>query len=154
MVTSYENDPEAKKILEGISSKAVAYTHYQYCKGLIKVGDRIYIGSNGELRQIIIWELHDGPAGGHSCQEATLKKINQFFYWPAMKQQVARYVQAFDVCQRVKTGNNYPNGLLQPLPVPNQIWKDISMDFIEGLPQSGGKNCILVVIDRLRLHIS
>jgi hypothetical protein len=40
-------------------------------------------------------------------------------------------------------------GTLQPLPIPPAIWKDISMDFISGLPKSGNKSFIMVVFDRL-----
>ena len=52
-------------------------------------------------------------------------------------------------CQRFKAGNSAPAGLLQPLPLPTSLFTDLTMDFIEALPTSQGKNTILVVVDRL-----
>ncbi|KAG8474806.1 hypothetical protein CXB51_031505 [Gossypium anomalum] len=40
-------------------------------------------------------------------------------------------------------------GLLQPLPIPDLAWAVVSLDFIEGLPNSNRKNSILVLIDHL-----
>lgn len=38
---------------------------------------------------------------------------------------------------------------LQPLGIPEGIFTDITMDFISGLPNSKGKDVILMVVDRL-----
>lgn len=42
-----------------------------------------------------------------------------------------------------------PTEPLQPLPVPDRIWGYITMDFVEGLPKSQGKDSITVLVDRL-----
>jgi len=42
-----------------------------------------------------------------------------------------------------------PYGSLKQLPIPEQPWKSISMDFIEKLPSSSGFDTILVIVDQL-----
>nr|GEV43713.1 reverse transcriptase domain-containing protein [Tanacetum cinerariifolium] len=50
---------------------------------------------------------------------------------------------------RNKYSNLAPARLLQPLNLPEQIWEELSMDFIDGLPKSEGYSVIMVVVDRL-----
>lgn len=63
--------------------------------------------------------------------------------------EVHNYIHNCSTCQQNKYDLATKPGLLQPFPIPDGIWKSISLDFIEGLPQSHEKICILVVIDRL-----
>jgi hypothetical protein len=52
---------------------------------------------------------------------------------------VRDYVRACAVCQHNKTEAFHLAGLLQPLDVPSQVWSDISLDFVEGLPKVNGR---------------
>ena len=75
-------------------------------------------------------------------------KVKGIFYWPRMKAEVKEYVRECDVCKRCKIELIPYPGLLQPLPIPEQAWSSVSMDFIDGLPRSVGKDNVLVVVDR------
>jgi hypothetical protein len=59
---------------------------------------------------------------------------------------VENFVKQCDVCQHVKHERTHPAGLLQPLPIPDGAWRDITIDFIEDLPKSEGYNYIIVVV--------
>jgi hypothetical protein len=54
-----------------------------------------------------------------------------------------------DVCQCNKGETIKSLGTLQLLSIHPNIWRDISMDFIVGLANSGNKLVITVVVDRL-----
>eukprot|EP00268_Persea_americana_P027176 TRINITY_DN26639_c0_g1_i4.p1 TRINITY_DN26639_c0_g1~~TRINITY_DN26639_c0_g1_i4.p1 ORF type:complete len:217 (-),score=5.05 TRINITY_DN26639_c0_g1_i4:345-995(-) len=66
-----------------------------------------------------------------------------------MRGHIKEYFRNCDVSQQNKAEHLTPACLLQPLPIPNQVWEDISKDFIDGLPISKGKSTIFVVVNRL-----
>jgi hypothetical protein len=45
-----------------------------------------------------------------------------------MKHEIAHYVLECDTCQKVKADYMKPEGLLQPLSIPNWKWDDIRVD--------------------------
>ena len=87
---------------------------------------------------------------GGSFESLThFKKVATQFYWPSMQKYVQDYVKSCDICQRTKSETLPPAGLLQPLSIPYQVWDDITIDFVAGLPLSHGKDSIFMVVDRL-----
>lgn len=63
-----------------------------------------------------------------------------------MNNDIQKYVAKCNKCQRGKNENILTPKLLYPLNIPKQKWEEISMDFIEGLPMSKGKDKIIVVV--------
>lgn len=106
------------------------------------------MGQNSAIQTKIISALHSSAIGGHSGTQATYYRVKGLFYWKGLKQSVVDFVQQCGIFQQAKHSNHHPAGLLQPLPIPEGAWQDISMDFIEGLPKSEGFIVILVVVDR------
>ncbi|RDX93872.1 hypothetical protein CR513_23808, partial [Mucuna pruriens] len=85
---------------------------------------------------------------GHFGVKKTLEILSEHFYWPNMKHDVQSICNQCITCKQAKS-KVMPHGFYTPLPVPNQPWTDVSMDFILGLPRShSGKDCIFVVMDR------
>lgn len=76
--------------------------------------------------------------------------LKKRLWWSQMKRQITQYVAKCDVCQRVKAEHLKPAGTLQPLPIPEWKWEEVSMDFITRLPRTQtGFDSIWVIVDRL-----
>lgn len=85
----------------------------------------------------------------------TLEMISRNYWWPGITKFVFRYVDGCDTCQRYK---NFPQplaGKLMPPETPVEPWKNISADFIVGLPEAQGFDALLVVVDRAtkQMHV-
>ena len=67
-----------------------------------------------------------------------------------MKRDVTEYVSKCLTCQQVKAEHKVPTGLLNPLPIPQWMWDNITMDFVSGFPLKQQKHdYVWVIIDRL-----
>ena len=113
--------------------------------GMVQFAGRIYIPPTSTLVQEIMVAVHED---GHEGVQRTLHRLRRDFHFPNMKQLVQDLVRTCDVCQRYKSEHLHPAGLLLPLPVPQGVWTDVALDFVEALPRVRGKSVILTVVDR------
>src|SRR3954469_19429848 len=104
---------------------------------------------NLDMTLKVMRAAHDTPLSIHPGSTKIYQDIRQQFWWPNMKQDIARYVSECDVCRRVKGEHQKPSGKLQPPEIPVWKWDKVQMDFVTGFPRSQkGNDAIFVVIDR------
>lgn len=148
----YKEIDESDEMKLMISEKTVdveVENGFMVKEGRLLYKGRLVIPSNSAYIPLILKECHDGLLGGHSGVLKTLQRVKSTFYWSKMRQRVQAYVAECEICQTHKYSTRSPAGLLQPIKLTTQIWEDLSIDFIEGLPMSGGINVIFVVVDCL-----
>ena len=142
-------DEHIQKLLKEVVLEKSAKPGYTVKRGRLFYKDRLVLPKGSKYIPVILEEYHSGISGEHSGVLKTVKRVQRLFHWTNLKQDVQTFVAECRVCQTHKTSTLTPAGLLQPIPVPNQIWEELSMDFIGGLPKSQGVDVICVVVDRL-----
>jgi hypothetical protein len=118
--------------------------------GLLMHKNRIYVPSSGELRNLVLKEMHNVPYVGHPGYQKTIAAVRSQFFWPGMKKDVVDYISRCMECQRVKVEHRHPTGFLQPLPIPEKKWEVVTIDFITKFPRTTRQHdSIMVVVDKL-----
>ena len=119
-------------------------------EGVLHYDGKPYIPET--LRADLLERNHDDPLAGHFGIEKTLELLTCKYYWPKIRSDVEKYVQGCDICMSCKAQRHKAYGNLQTLPIPTHKWKDLSMDFVTGLPKSKDwrgveYDSILVIVD-------
>jgi transposase InsO family protein len=120
-------------------------TPWRFVNGLLLHGSRVFVPGYDDLRHQVLTLAH---SAGHEGVHKTLHRMRADFYIPRDRALVQDWVRTCTTCQQNKTLAQQPRGLPQPLEVSSQVWADISIDFIEGLPKVAGKSVILTIVDR------
>ena len=142
IIIGYALDPwfENPVKLENLVFKDALWWHH----------NAIVVPKVDSLCEDILMECHDAFYSGHMGITKTLKQVETRFWWPSLRDDVKKYVNSCDVCQRSKASTTRIAGLLQPLEIPEKKWECVSLDFITGLtPTRQGHDAILVCVDKL-----
>jgi hypothetical protein len=143
------HDPKISHLIQQLQSNSPVSQGYSWLHDELRYKGHLYLSKQSKLKSMVLSELHATPTAGHSGFTKTYDRVKCSFFWDGMKQDVRNFVAECEVCQHNKGETVKSLGTLQLLPIPPVIWRDISMDFIVGLPKSGNKSIIMVVVDRL-----
>ena len=102
----------------------------------------------------LISRYHDDALASYFGIKKTRELLAQKDIWPSLRHDVEAYVKDYNVCLALKAVRHKPYSDFQSLPIPTHRWKDLSMDFVTGLPiltnwKKDSYDSILVIIDRL-----
>ncbi|KAJ9546382.1 hypothetical protein OSB04_018925 [Centaurea solstitialis] len=142
-------DDFLNRIKKDLVSGETEHKGFEVQQDLLLYKGRLVIPRTSKIIPLIFDEFHGSPIGGHAGEDRTYQIIAAELFWMGMRKDIADLVKKCEICQRNKSLSGSPAGLLQPLALPNKVWDEVSMDFIEGLPRSNGMSTIFVVVDRL-----
>ena len=141
-------DKGKSKLQESLFIIPVNQLLYSITVGMDQTQDRLCV-PKGEIRTTLILKFHNPPSEGHFGAYRTYYALANGYYWPKMFKDVNKFVKTCMICQQTKSLTKRTHDLLQPLPIPEERWSSVSLDFITGLPPTpSGYDTIMVVVDR------
>eukprot|EP00253_Pinus_taeda_P016059 PITA_16059 len=127
-----KNDGEIWALIQKLQQDSSTYDTFSWQNDSLWYKDHLYLSKNSQLKQKILMELHTSPLGGHSRFLKTYHRVKKEFFWDGLKSDIQKFVVECLVCEKNKVKTIKTPVLLQPLSIPSQCWKEVSMDFITG----------------------
>ena len=109
-------------------------------------GTALVVVGNDDLRRGVISLFHDPPTAGHLRIAKTTALLNEYYWWPRMRDMVTQYIKGCAQCQMTKSNMTSTKPPLHPItPKFSLPFETIAMDFIVKLPPSSEYDSILTV---------
>ncbi|RWS21384.1 hypothetical protein B4U80_02731, partial [Leptotrombidium deliense] len=150
-----ENDDEIRGILQQIEEKKA--------RDFILDEDGIVRRKTEKFNQIVIpqkdrlnilKDYHSSSLSAHVGVIKTYLKIRRKYYWPRMKENIRKFVECCDVCQRTKDDHQKPIGLMGKHEISANLFAKIAIDYVGPLTTSDdGNTQILVIADYASKYI-
>lgn len=142
----YTEDDFCQQLLTNLSSTEGAM--FDVATGLLYVGRRLVIPRVLKVRELLYSLAHD--VLGHFGFDKSYAALRGSYYWPNMRRDLEEaYIPSCTDCQRNKSRTSKTPGPLHPLPVPDNRFDVVGLDFVGPLPVENGKDTIVTFTDLL-----
>ena len=111
--------------------------------------EKVCVPKNEVLRVEIIQLHHDVLVAGDGRKWTMMELVMRNYWWLEVTKDIEKYVEGYDICQRIKNKIKIPVGNLKLSKVPEKPWTHLTVNFIMKLPIVARKDTILVVCDKL-----
>lgn len=102
-------------------------------------------------REQLLWQAHGHSWVGHQGKIRTLSRVMGSFFWPFISQNVQRFCCHCEQCLKA-TKRMPPKAPLQSMPIIEQPFARIAMDFVGPLPCLAHRHHFLLVIVDFTTH--
>ncbi|MCP4475922.1 MAG: transposase family protein, partial [Gammaproteobacteria bacterium] len=100
-------------------------------------------------RQVLLWEYHNAPTGGHFGWKKMATALRKEYFWPFMPREIKIYCQMCGTCAARNGQGRRPHPHLRPIPITDEPMERVGMDVLK-LPMSqNGNGYVLVLQDYL-----
>jgi len=83
--------------------------------------EKVYVLKDEELRAEVVQLHHDMPAVGHGGRWKTVELVTRNYWWLGIIRDVRKYIEGYDLCQRMKNRTEEPVGKLKLSEVPKKL---------------------------------
>ena len=118
--------------------------------GDLYYNSRLCVSNVHELKKKLMYESHNTMFTMHHRGNKMYQDLKQYYWWLEMKKDIVEYVSKCLTCQQVKDEHQVPSGLLNPIPIPQWKWDNITMDFVSDFALTQRKHdSVWEIVDRL-----
>jgi predicted aspartyl protease len=139
-------EPYREKAQSSQTDSEFSMLHDKY---LLHCGRLVVPENPDNLRTRILAEFHNRIVAAHPGRNKMRALVKAQYWWSGMAADIDRFVANCATCRSAKVPRDKTPGLLQPLPVTDQPWRDLVMDFKSMPKDRKGYNNLMVIIDRL-----
>lgn len=91
--------------------------------GILFFKHMYYLSAQSALISSLLHEFNSSPMASYPRIKRTMARLAANFFGPKMCHTIHKFITEWCICQQTKYSTQAPSGLLQPLPIPAQLWK-------------------------------
>ena len=150
---STKKDPQVLDALQALEGEAPTpfrsrLSDWKYDAEILTYQGQVFLPNKDNIRRDIVKLHHDHQTTGHPGYLKTCQLVSMEYLWPGMAQYIKKYAEGCSIHQQNKTHTHPIMPPITPIPSNKTLpFKQISYGLITGLPESGGFDAILVMVD-------